>query len=246
MKSVVIDLGNTNKKIALFDDMSLISVEQYPGFDQEILTGFISRNPDASHCILSSVVSYPSGIRKFLSEKFFFLEMNELTPLPVTLRYQTRNSLGSDRIAAAVAGSARFPGHEVLVINMGTCITFDFINKEKEYLGGSISPGVEMRFRALHTFTGKLPLISSGDYHDSELTGDSTDGSIRSGVLNGTLAEIEGVAMRYLQRWPDLKIILSGGDHKYFVKWLKISIFAHPNIVLSGLQQILSFNVYKA
>ncbi len=246
MKCLVIDLGNTNKKIALFDDLNLIAVEQHSGFDQEILNGFISRNPGAGYCILSSVVSFPSGIREFLSENFFFVEMNELTPLPVTIRYQTRNSLGSDRIAAAVAGSARFPGHDVLIINAGTCITYDFINKEKEYLGGGISPGIGMRFRALHTFTGKLPLISCGDYPDSELTGDTTDGSIRSGVLNGTLAEVEGIGTRYRERWPELKIIVSGGDHKYFVKRLKISIFAHPNIVLSGLQQILSFNVHKA
>ncbi len=245
MKSLVIDLGNTNKKLALFDNDNLISVEQYSGFDREILKGFISRNPGAGSCILSSVISYPDPIREFLSENFFFLEMDEATALPISIRYQNRNSLGSDRIAAAAAGSAQFPHLPVLVITMGTCITYDFVNPEKEYLGGAISPGIAMRFRALHTFTGKLPLIS-GEDRDVELTGDSTHESIRSGILNGAIAEIEGFGARYLHRWPGLKIILSGGDHKYFVKRLKISIFAHPNIVLSGLQQILSFNVKNA
>jgi type III pantothenate kinase len=143
-----------------------------------------------------------------------------------------------------VGGQSFFPGRNVLVISTGTCITYDFINNRKEYLGGAISPGMEMRFRALHTFTGRLPLISVKDTH--ELIGNNTAKAILSGVVNGMIGEIEHVAGQYLHLYPDLKVILSGGDLNYFDKRLKISIFAFPNIVLHGLYQILEFNVKKS
>ena len=163
--------------------------------------------------------------------------------LPILNMYETKDSLGKDRLAAAVAGSAEFPGENVLIINAGSALTFDFVNDRGEYLGGSISPGMMMRFNALHTFTDKLPLLS---YQETvSLVGTNTRESIVSGVINGIVAEIEGVSLQYQEFYPGLKIILSGGDLNYFDKRLKISIFAFPNIVIHGLQQILSFNVNK-
>jgi len=132
----------------------------------------------------------------------------------------------------------------VLVVCAGTALTCDFINHKGEYLGGSISPGMQMRFNALHTFTDKLPLLTYEE--PAALIGFDTRMSILSGVINGIIAEIEGIAHGYQAEYPGLKIILSGGDLNYFVKWLKISIFALPNIVIHGLQQILTFNVNKA
>jgi type III pantothenate kinase len=131
----------------------------------------------------------------------------------------------------------------VLVINLGTCITYDFIDDTGTYFGGAIAPGLHMRFKALNTFTGKLPLI---DHRDIDfLIGQTTEESILSGVINGMTAEIEGIAEKYLEKWPGLRIILSGGDLNNFVNRLKISTFAHPNIVITGLQKILDFNVSK-
>ncbi|MGE5423944.1 MAG: type III pantothenate kinase, partial [Syntrophothermus sp.] len=153
----------------------------------------------------------------------------------------TPDTLGRDRIAAATGGQSLFPGHDVLVINAGTCITYDFVTGNREYAGGSISPGMMMRFRALHTFTGKLPLLSPDE--TEILTGNSTESSIQSGVMEGITAEMEGITGKYRSLYPELKVVLSGGDLNYFVNRLKINIFAFPNIVIQGLHQILKFNV---
>lgn len=241
---LVIDLGNTNKKLAIFNKGKLIRLKQYPFFNLEIIHDFIDRYPRISNCIIASVVAYPRSIRNLLCQRFQFLELSDLTPLPIVNQYRSKATLGKDRLAAAVAAADRFPGKDILVISAGSCITYDFVNSRKEYQGGSISPGIHMRFQALHTFTGKLPLISFKK--NETLIGNTTERSILSGVLHGAIAEIEGIAARYKEQFPGLVIILSGGDAKYFDKRLKISIFAFPNIVIHGLYQILDFNVIKA
>lgn len=238
---LIVDLGNTNKKLALFSFGEIVELQQFPLLNLRLLRDFVRAHPAIENCILSSVIPHRSSIPRYLSSIANYLELDENTPVPVINRYLTPLTLGKDRLAAAVAAHTMFPRNNVLVINTGTCITYDFVNDRQEYLGGAISPGILMRFHALHTFTGKLPLIS---FHDEDiLTGADTRESIRSGVLTGALAEIEGIAARYQEKYPDLKILLSGGDQKYFDKRLKISIFAQPNIVLHGLQQILAFNV---
>ncbi len=241
--NLVIDFGNTHRKLALFNAGELILVQQYKTISKEIVGQFLAEHPGVTSGILSSVIDHDPGIPVYLRQKMFFIELDEHTPVPVTNRYDTQNSLGKDRLAAAVAGATLFPGENILIINTGTALTFDFVNARGEYLGGAISPGMQMRFNALHTFTDKLPLLS---YQESVgLVGPDTQGSILSGVINGISAEIEGISARYGEEYPGLKIILSGGDLNYFVKRLKISIFALPNIVIHGLQQILSFNVNK-
>ena len=238
---LIIDLGNTNKKLAIFYQGQPVEMQQYPLLTMKTIRDFIQRNPEIKNGILSSVIPHRESLARYLSSVCNFIELDENTPVPLKNRYKTPRTLGKDRLAAAVAGSAQFPGSNVLVINTGTCITYDFVNENNEYIGGAISPGILMRFHALHTFTGKLPLVS---FHDQEiLTGTDTRESILSGVLTGAVAEIEGITVRYQQKYPDLKVLLSGGDQKYFDKRLKISIFARPNIVLHGLQQILAFNV---
>jgi type III pantothenate kinase len=129
------------------------------------------------------------------------------------------------------------------VIDAGTAITFDFITSGGEYLGGSISPGIRMRYKALHTFTGRLPLLETGE--TAKLIGGTTPESIHSGVLNGVAIEVEGTVQRYLKEYPTLRIILSGGDHNYFDKQLKVKTFAAPNLVLEGLNFILNYNLEK-
>ena len=238
---LIIDLGNTNKKLALFSNGELLDLMQFPALTLKIIHDFFLLHPGIQNCILSSVVAHHSSVNRFLSSRCNFFEMDDKTPVPIVNTYRTPGTLGKDRLAAAVAGNRQFPGNNVLVINAGSCITYDFVNENNEYLGGSISPGIAMRFAALNTFTGKLPLISFSD--QLILTGTDTRESILSGVLTGAIAEIEGIATRYLQKYSDLKVILSGGDQNYFDNRLNISIFAQPNIVLYGLQQILAFNV---
>ncbi|MCX6287930.1 MAG: type III pantothenate kinase [Bacteroidetes bacterium] len=237
---MVIDLGNTNKKFAVFSNGKLKAIRIMPDITLPNVRSLVKEYPQITHCILSSVISYPVAVKKFLQKKFVFTELDEFTPLPIKNLYKTPATLGKDRLAGAVAGHLRFRNEPVLVITAGSCITYDFINSRGEYLGGSISPGIQMRFLALNTFTGKLPLISGKNR--ANLTGTTTQESILSGVINGTLAEVEGIISQYIQKNRKLKVILSGGDLNYFDKRLKIKTFAVPNIVIEGLHQILELN----
>lgn len=240
---LVIDLGNTNKKFALFQNGKLSKIDLLAGITKKQTRDFIQHHPGIENCILSSVIDHPASFNHFLAGQFNFIELKEYTPVPIRNLYKQPKTLGNDRLAAAVAGASIFPGKDVLVINMGTCITYDFINDRNEYLGGAISPGMQMRFMALNTFTGKLPLVTHKE--TEELIGFDTENSVLSGVINGIIHEIEGTANRYRTKYRNLKVILSGGDLIYFDKRLNISIFAVPNIVLQGLYQILAFNVKK-
>jgi type III pantothenate kinase len=238
---LIIDLGNTNKKLALFKKGNLSEFYQFPEITTKSLREFVGRNAEIERCVLSSVIHHPASLIQFLAKRFNFIELDENTPVPLKNLYRHPETLGKDRLAAAVAGASIFPGKNVLVINMGTCITYEFINEHNEYLGGAISPGMQMRFQTLNTFTGKLPLVTHNE--TAELTGSDTESSVRSGVLNGIICEVEGNVAGYREKYRGLKVILSGGDLIYFDKRLKISIFAVPNIVLLGLYQILAFNV---
>lgn len=239
---LVLDLGNTNKKLALFNNGRLTVLEQHPTLTLQMMNGFLERHPTIHHAIFSSVVRHPNSMIQLLKRRMNLIELTETTPLPIKNRYRSPATLGKDRLAAAIGGAATFPNEDVLVITAGTCITYDFVNKKSGYMGGAISPGLTMRLKALHTFTGNLPLLSIGSAE--VLTGRNTEESILSGVLNGTTAEIEGVVARYRKKHPALRVILSGGDQNYLVKRLKISIFAVPNIVIHGLYQILDFNAH--
>lgn len=239
--NLVLDFGNTLSKYAIFDHDGIREIVSAREPSLTRIMEFARKYRGISHCILSSVIEYPDEIRSFLSKSFDFIELNSDTPVPLTNLYRTPFTLGKDRLAAAVAGACLFPNRDVLVINAGTCITYEFVNRGGEYLGGAISPGMEMRFKALNTFTGKLPLLSfTGEF---EFPGDSTEKSIQTGVLSGIIAEMEAHEAFLRRKYPELKVILSGGDLIYFDKQLKISIFAFPNIVLHGLNQILELNV---
>jgi type III pantothenate kinase len=240
---LIIDLGNTNKKLALFENDVLVKLKVFREISLPVIKSFIQKYPLIRHCILSSVIPHPRSIEKFLQRTFPCILLDENTPLPITNIYRTPETLGKDRLSAAVAGAAKFPGQDVLIVNLGSCITYDFVNSRNEYLGGAISPGMEMRFKALNTFTGKLPLITHKE--TETLLGIDTESSILSGVVNGIIHEIEGTVSQYRKQFRKLKVILSGGDLNYFDKRLKISIFAVPNIVIEGLNQILAFNVKK-
>ncbi len=237
---LIIDFGNSLKKIAVFDKNKLVQLSTYEEFNIEILIEIAEKYPKITSAIISSVIHYPQNIDDFLQKNFFFIKLNSETPIPIQNLYKTPITLGNDRIAAVVAASNKFKNEHLLVIDAGSCITYDFINKDMEYLGGSISPGINLRFKALHHFTDKLPLLNyeNIDY----LVGKTTQESILSGVINGLAAEIDGVIGSYKEIYNKLTIIMSGGDHKYFDKRLKNNIFALPNIVLLGLNVILDFN----
>lgn len=239
--NIVIDTGNTRTKLALFQGREMVSFTSFNGVDVQALVQFCDANPMAEHAIFSTVQEQSAEIETYLQQRYKTILFSQQTPVPVINRYATPATLGKDRLAAVIGSKLLFPGTDNLVIDAGTAITFDLITAAGEYLGGGISPGIEMRYNALHTFTSRLPLLTPT--REAALIGTDTATSIHTGVINGTIAEIEGIIQRYQQLYPDLKIILTGGDHNYFDKRLKIKTFAAPNLVLEGLNLILEFNI---
>jgi type III pantothenate kinase len=157
--------------------------------------------------------------------------------------YKTPNTLGADRLAGAVGATVLFPDENNLVIDMGTCITLDFVNKDGEYKGGAILPGISMKFKALHTFTNKLPLLSTENLVDTaNIIGNDTQSSIILGVINATCYELEGFVDRYIDTFGPINIIFTGGDAIYFEKRVKFPNFVNSNLLLIGLNKILNYN----
>lgn len=235
---LILDFGNTYQKCALVSDDKFV-VHVFENIQLTDLQNLV-RDKNISSVILSSVINYSDQIRKWLDENFYFIELSHKTLIPIKNLYKTPETLGKDRLAAAVAANSLFPNANVLSIDCGTAIKYDFVNESGEYLGGGISPGMHLRFKALHTFTDKLPLVSFSHFPD--LIGDDTFSAISSGVANGVVAEIEGIIGEYMANFQKLNIVLTGGELIYFEKRLKSSIFADPNLVLKGLYQILKFN----
>ena len=169
--------------------------------------------------------------------------ISSFTEVPFKNLYKTPKTLGVDRIALVAGAVSQFSGHNILVIDAGTCITFDFVNSEGEYLGGAISPGLKMRFNSLNYFTANLPLLEIDELTD--FIGKNTKESINSGVINGAIQEIDGVINQYNKKFLDLTVVLTGGDTNFLAKQLKSSIFANQNLLLQGLNRILIHNTEK-
>lgn len=242
---LVIDIGNTLSKIAVFDKSDIIHFISSDTISMGDTKQLFDIYPNITSGIVASVREIDHDFFNLLNSYIQVIQLDEFTPLPFSNKYKTPATLGYDRIAAVAGALGIFPENNTLVINAGTCITYNLITSENEYLGGSISPGIQMRFAALHTFTRKLPLIKPEFDTKIEIIGNDTETSILSGVLNGVLNEVEGIIDRYKKQFPNLKIIVSGGDYKYFDKNLKNNIFATPNIVLTGLNRIHDFNEKK-
>lgn len=238
MRSAAIDIGNTGTKYGIFEGDALVKQGYFSGQDlpEELLTQIFD------HAIVASVAESTQSITAGLSVTGSILELSAQTALPVFNKYKTPQTLGADRIAAAVGANYLFPGHNCLIFDAGTCITHDFIDKDGNYLGGGISPGLNMKFKALHTFTKRLPLVERTE-NEYQLTGQTTQESILSGVLAGTVAELNGFIQAYSEKSKDLTVILCGGDAGFFESKLKGRIFVIPELVLIGLHRILAHNV---
>ena len=169
------------------------------------------------------------------------IELDHFTPIPVVNKYRTPDTLGYDRIAAAVGAYTICPGKNVLVIDAGTAITYDIVTADGEFLGGNISQGVEIRFKSLNKYTNRLPLLERPE-HAPPLLGSSTREAIQSGIINGLLFEMDGFIDAISKEYPKLQVVLTGGDANYFVGKLKNSIFVDPNLNLIGLNRILEHN----
>ena len=243
--NLLIDIGNSFAKIAVFKGAELQLVEVVEELNWEAVKKVLANVPEkVNFVLLSAVKKYADELDDFFSNCFKqYIRLSHQTPLPLKLAYDTPTSLGMDRIAAAAGAQFHFPGGNVLVIDAGTCITYEFLDEKITYRGGAISPGIQMRLKALHNFTDQLPLIEWKLPEAVELIGKSTEQSILSGVLNGAIAEVEGIIHQYQEQFGAIQLIITGGDTTFFEKVLKKRIFADPNLVLQGLNQILQYNI---
>jgi len=239
--NLVIDIGNTRIKLALFNDQDLLFNVPLDELKVDQLQLLADEHPQLNKAILSAVRDYPCEVRDFLSASFHpFIELTHQTPVPITNLYKTPETLGFDRLAAAIGASWLFPAENLLVIDAGTAITYDLVTKNKEYLGGNISPGLETRFKALHHFTGKLPLVTPRP--EFQPLGQDTESAIRAGVQQGLLFEAEQTIRYFNTIYENLKVILTGGDAGFFDKSLKSTIFVQFNLALFGLNRVLEYN----
>ncbi len=244
--NLVIDWGNSSLKLGWFDGETLVHTGHTDTPDT--LPGLLAHRP-ASHVIVSSTNRPADELRNQLNAigGVDWLTLDGTTPVPIRKHYDTPHTLGADRVAAAVGATARFPQRNCLVLDMGTCLTADFVEAGFEpdgatFQGGLIAPGLVMRFRAMHTFTERLPLVTVGEEWP-DLASRNTREAMRSGVMNGLLFELNGIIDSYRNRYAELAVLLCGGDAPLFESRLKPTIFAVPELVLVGLNRILTYNV---
>ncbi len=239
--NLIIDIGNTRAKIAVFNKNKLLvsNIFLNDNFIENALETI--KEYKCKNAIISSVANVDKKDMELLSSKIKVIELDFQTKVPFSNKYLTPKTLGVDRIALVSAAVSKFPYNNVLIIDSGTCITYDFINKYGEYYGGAISPGISMRYKAINNFTHKLPLLNQSKKFN--LVGNSTETCIHSGVLNGVLNEIKGVITQYEKKNKDLTTVLTGGDIIFLANKLKIGIFANPNFLLEGLNKILTYNL---
>ena len=238
--NLIIDIGNTRVKAAVFEKDTLIDLIF---FDKESILSeikTITKKYLISKGILSNVALISDATLKKIKKIVQIRILSSSTKVPFINLYQTPKTLGIDRIALAAAAVTQFSEKNVLVIDAGSCITFDLITSKKEYLGGAISPGIKMRFQSLNYFTANLPLLDKEEV--TNFIGVNTQESINSGIVNGVLQEIDGVINQYKKKYSHLTVVLTGGDTNFLSKQLKSSIFAHQNFLLEGLNDILIFN----
>ena len=244
MHNLVIDIGNTNSKLAIFSEKELVHYQRVSGIEQSALSNLIEQYQVANAAV-SSVKDDIHQLGSFLAEKVNYVPFTTALDAGIINRYETPSTLGLDRWAKVIAASRLFPNRNCMMIDAGTCITYDTINDKKEYFGGSISMGIKMRFESLNHYTGRLPLINWGEDEKNIPFGSNTRNAIKNGVLQGVMHEIEGFVTEENQKNKELIVIITGGDADFLNKQLKNSIFAtqiiyEPYLVLKGINEVIT------
>ena len=239
--NLIIDVGNTFIKLAVFKNNLLIkkintSKEKF----FEDFERISIEHKNLINVIISSVGFFSEEAILIIKEKYPTIILSHKAHLPFTNKYKTPLTLGSDRIALVSAAAIKYPSKDVLIIDVGSCITFDFKNSKNEYLGGSITPGIEFRYRSLNDYTNKLPLLKP--QKTSNYLGISTESSIHVGVIQGLTFEMDGFIDAYREKYQELTVILTGGGAQYLVESIKNDIFAHSNFLLEGLNYLVQNN----
>ena len=240
--NLCVDWGNTNIKAAIFDNDRLNKQFTFSAETAlEQVTGILDLFKPAK-AILCSVVSHDDELADLVKGRIKSLvRLNGHTRTPINNAYLSADTLGADRLALVNGAYSAFPDKNNLIISLGTCVTYNLMQKNKTFRGGAISPGLQMRLTAMHTLTNKLPEVSADG--DLLLLGYDTETCMRSGAVNGMIAEIEGMTKAYEAQFQDFNAILTGGDAPFFAGKIKSKIFADPDLLLKGLNLILNYNV---
>ena len=239
--NLIIDVGNTYVKFAIFKNADLIHKVSFKLSEFNKRYKVLKKEfPKVKFAIISSVGMLSNKQIDSVKEDLKVIELSSKIKLPFRNDYKTPKTLGVDRIALVCASVDQFPDKNVLIIDAGTCITYDFITDQNHYLGGAISPGIRLRYKSLNNLTANLPLLETN--RPKTIIGNSTETSIHSGVVFGVILEIDGVIDQYLEKYLDLTVILTGGDAKFLSNQLKNSIFANSNFLLEGLNFIIDYN----
>jgi len=237
--NLCIDIGNSRIKFAIFENDHLIHFARFDHNSEPEIAAWLAEN-NFNRVIYSSVIKTKPHWLSTLEHNKKITKLTTDLKLPFRIYYNPPESLGTDRIAAIAGAIAHYPKEHILVVNAGTCVTYDLIDDQHEYYGGNIAPGLDMRLRAMHEFTASLPRVTAADT-GFKILGNSTNTALLHGGLHGIVLEIEGYYARLLPEYPHLKCILTGGSAPYLVNQLKIGIFAEPYLVLKGLNSILNY-----
>ena len=240
--NLVVDIGNSFTKFAFFEQDSIVEKYQIENDKKQVLEG-VNDIKSIDNVIISSVNNdllelVEKAIKKLTKNILIF---NYKTKIPIENKYIAKKTLGLDRLAAIIGANDLFPNSNILVFDAGTALTIDFINEKNEYLGGNISPGLEMRFNSLHNYTSKLPLVEKSENFPN--LGKTTEEAIIAGIQKGIIYEIDAYINDFKKNYDELNLVFTGGDSFFFEKKLKNAIFANPNLVLIGLHKVLKFNV---
>lgn len=239
---LTIDVGNTNIKVAVFKQVTL--VEKFVFQKKDFKNNFeniLKKYPNCTESVLSSVGKLDEKDVLWLKSQLNLFEINHDSAFPFKNLYGTPKTLGVDRMVLAAGAVLLYPNQNTLIIDAGTCVTYDFVTSNNEYLGGAISPGLRLRYESLHNFTAKLPLLEKKS--PNHYVGNSTEESIHSGVVNGLCLEIEGFISQYSVKKEQFTIILTGGDTKFLANRFKSTIFADENFLLKSLQQLHTYSL---
>lgn len=234
--NLVLDFGNTRIKAGIFEGKELRHSAIFQNVQDLMQASLIKEKYQT--CILASVTREHKKAHNYLAERCQTLLFGPETSIPILNRYKSPSSLGSDRLLASLGAFTFFPDRPVLTIDAGTCIKYNFVNGQNEFLGGAISPGISMRLRAMHQFTNALPLIEVKAYY-TQLIGDTTETSLLSGAILGAASETDAMIERYKANFPELQVVLTGGDCGHLSGLLKNTFFAQQNLVLIGLNTVL-------
>ncbi len=243
MNTLCLDFGNTRLKAAIFENDQFFEEIYLADDSLETINNLISKFcPERS--ILSSVIHHNKEIEKLLADKTAFHLLSAATQLNFTNPVNKPETIGADRLAL-VAGAVHFyPKKNNLVIGLGSCITYNFVNQFHQFLGGSISPGMDMRFKSMHELTAKLPLVQASWHFP--LIGYDTKTNLQSGVIKGMTNEIEGFIQNYSDKFSNFNVVLTGGNSAYFASQLKNKIFADYNFLFKGLYALSELNNCRA